>query len=66
MQITVNGQATEAQDGQALTGLLAERGLDGPGVAVAVNGVVVAASAWPEVALRPGDRVEIVTARQGG
>jgi sulfur carrier protein len=66
MQITVNGQATDARGGETLTGLLAERGLDGPGVAVAVNGVVVAASARPEVVLRPGDRVEIVTARQGG
>jgi sulfur carrier protein len=66
MKITVNGQDTAAQAEETLTGLLAERGLDGPGVAVAVNGVVVTASAWPEVVLRPGDRIEIVTARQGG
>jgi sulfur carrier protein len=36
------------------------------GVAVAVNGEVVPRSQWAEVALRDGDRVEVLTAAQGG
>jgi thiamine biosynthesis protein ThiS len=35
-------------------------------VAVALNGVVVRATAWPSTELGERDRVEIVTARQGG
>ena len=36
------------------------------GVAVALNGAVVPRARWTETALSPGDRVEIVHARQGG
>ncbi|GAB7007915.1 sulfur carrier protein ThiS [Nocardioides sp. AN3] len=36
------------------------------GVAVAVNDAVVPHSVWETEALRPGDRVDIVTAVQGG
>jgi sulfur carrier protein len=36
------------------------------GIAVAVNGEVVPRSAWADHALRDGDRVEILTAAQGG
>jgi len=36
------------------------------GIAVALNGAVVPRGAWTETLLRPGDRVEIVRARQGG
>ena len=36
------------------------------GVAVAVNGTVVPRSAWSEVDLADGDRVEVLTAAQGG
>ena len=41
-------------------------GAFGSGIAVAVNGEVVRRSAWAERRLRPGDRVEIVGAAQGG
>jgi sulfur carrier protein len=44
-------------------------GLAGPaprGIAVAVNDDVVPRSAWPETRLRDGDRVEVLTATQGG
>lgn len=66
MQITVNGKDTEAGGGTTVEALLSQRGLARPGIAVAVNGVVVTAACWPDVALSAGDRVEIVTARQGG
>ena len=36
------------------------------GVAVAVNGEVVPRSSWPASRLRDGDRVEVLTAVQGG
>jgi sulfur carrier protein len=36
------------------------------GIAVAVNGEVVPRSEWAGHALRDGDRVEILTAAQGG
>jgi sulfur carrier protein len=36
------------------------------GVAIAVDDVVVPRSAWGTTDVRPGDRVEVVTAVQGG
>lgn len=39
---------------------------DAGGVAVAVNGAVVPRSAWKSTSLTAGDRVEVVTAVQGG
>ena len=51
-----------------LEALLAEKAVDTAqrGIAVAVNGAVVPRAAWRDTALRAGDRVEIVRARQGG
>ena len=51
-----------------LAALLEEKAVDVAqrGIAVAVNGQVVPRAAWAETPLRPGDRVEIVRARQGG
>ncbi|HYN94517.1 MAG TPA: sulfur carrier protein ThiS [Pilimelia sp.] len=42
--------------------------VEGPprGVAVAVNGEVVRRGAWAATALAAGDRVEVLTAAQGG
>jgi sulfur carrier protein len=37
-----------------------------PGIAVAVNGVVVPRREWSERAIGAGDRIEIVGAVQGG
>lgn len=39
---------------------------DTPGVAVAVENTVVRRADWPKRALSGGDRVEIITASQGG
>lgn len=36
------------------------------GIAVALNGVVVPRRAWPATTISEGDRVEVVTAMQGG
>ncbi len=37
-----------------------------PGLAVAVNDTLVTRREWQEVRLKPNDRIEIVSARQGG
>ena len=66
-EIIVNG-ATELLAAATLAALLAEKAVDSGqrGIAVALNGAVVPRAAWAATALNPGDRVEIVRARQGG
>jgi len=67
MGIRVNGEV-EPLVAATLAALLAEKAVDVAqrGIAVALNGSVVPRSAWSETALKPGDSVEIVRARQGG
>ncbi|WP_329092944.1 MULTISPECIES: sulfur carrier protein ThiS [unclassified Streptosporangium] len=66
MNVTINGTAHElppgatvAQAVQRLTGVRS-------GVAVAVNDEVVSRGAWESTALAEADRVEVLTAVQGG
>jgi sulfur carrier protein len=65
--IRVNGES-EPLGAKTLAALLAEKTVDTGqrGIAVALNGAVVPRAAWRETALRSGDSVEIVRARQGG
>jgi sulfur carrier protein len=64
--IRVNGKH-EALTAPTLAKLLEARGIGrARGVAVAVNGVVVPAGAWPEAALSAGDEIEIVRPFGGG
>lgn len=65
--IRVNGEE-ETLAVATLSALLQDKAIDPSqrGIAVALNGVVVPRAAWPATSLRPGDRVEIVCARQGG
>jgi sulfur carrier protein len=66
MQITVNGELQQAPDGLALTELV-RRISDRPtGIAVALNSEVVPRGSWEETSLRAGDRIDVVTAVQGG
>ncbi|MCS6783590.1 MAG: sulfur carrier protein ThiS [Candidatus Caldarchaeum sp.] len=48
--------------------LLQSHGIDPEkqGIAVAVNGEVIARSMWRNYVIKPGDRVDIVTAVAGG
>ena len=67
--ITVNGADRAVPSDSALTTLLRTEGIDpdgARGVAVAVNETVVRRGNWADVTLQGGDRVEIVTASQGG
>lgn len=64
MKITVNGEQMNLQ-GTTLSDLLAELGHTGK-LATAVNEAFVPAAARDAHILDAGDRVEIVTPRQGG
>jgi len=68
--ITVNGQPRELPDGTPVAAVVADlagaAAGDGRGLAVAVNGEVVRRTAWETTRLAAGDRVEVLTASQGG
>jgi sulfur carrier protein len=59
--------AGAAPPGPVAVGAAPERAApDGRGIAVAVNGEVVPRTAWAGTPLRDGDRVEVLSATQGG
>lgn len=66
MQLIVNGEVHEVDEGLTVTGLLALLGPKGVQVAVEVNEVVVRRAQHETHALAAGDRVEIVTFVGGG
>jgi sulfur carrier protein len=65
--IVVNGEPRE-RDGATIVELLADLGVEdrARGVAVAVNGEIVPRAQWPQRRVGAGDRVEALTAMQGG
>jgi sulfur carrier protein len=65
--IRVNGES-EPLAAATIAALLEEKAVDVDqrGIAVALNGAVVPRASWAATALKPGDRIEIVRARQGG
>ena len=65
--ITLNGEPRE-RDGATIEELLADLGVEtrARGVAVAVNGEIVPRAHWPRHPVGAGDRVEALTAMQGG
>lgn len=65
IRVTVNGSdiETSAPD---LAALIADMDFAGQRVATAVNGEFVRQDARAGVRLAPGDRIEILSARQGG
>jgi sulfur carrier protein len=64
--ITINGEATESGAGLSISTFLEARGYDLRRVAVGLNEVVVPRTAYGEIILRDGDRVEIVNFVSGG
>jgi sulfur carrier protein len=66
MNVTVNGTADDLPADTSVDDLVARLGRGRSGIAVAVNDEVVPRSRWSTVALVDGDRVEILTAAQGG
>ncbi|MFD3589058.1 sulfur carrier protein ThiS [Streptomyces sp. NPDC058683] len=66
MNISVNGERREITPGTALDTLVKSFTAAPSGVAAAVNETVVPRGEWPGTALAEGDRVEVLTAVQGG
>jgi sulfur carrier protein len=68
LKLIVNGAATERDAGTTLADVVCELagGPDARGVAAAVNGMVIPRGRWPSMVLSDGDRVEVLTAVQGG
>jgi sulfur carrier protein len=67
MTVILNGEPAElALD--TVYDLLAARGIDPSvsGVAVAINDRVVRRTEWAKTAISDGDRIEVITAMQGG
>lgn len=69
MVVKVNGESRQMPGEEApLVDLLSAVGIDPnqSGIAVALNMEVVPRSMWGETAVRDGDELELITARQGG
>ena len=69
MKVSLNGRTQELRDGATVAeavSVVAEGPSEARGVAVAVNGEVVARSRWDEVWLDEEDRVEVLRAVGGG
>ncbi|MCX2179359.1 sulfur carrier protein ThiS [Streptomyces sp. SKN60] len=66
MNVSVNGEPRELSPGLALDALVATLTTAHSGVAAAVNETVVPRSQWAATPLADGDRVEVLTAVQGG
>jgi sulfur carrier protein len=64
MIVTVNGRPSEFEG--SIADLVAAHHGDARGIAVAVNDDVVTHGNWEAHTVAPGDRIEIVTAVQGG
>ncbi|MGQ0843924.1 MAG: sulfur carrier protein ThiS [Sporichthyaceae bacterium] len=68
MTVNVNGEARELPAGTTMGEVIAELvgGVEVRGVAAALNGAVVPRGRWSSCTLSDADRVEILTAVQGG
>lgn len=67
MDITVNGSTRSVPDATTVASLATA--LVGPvhdGIAIAVNGTVVPAGSWAALTVQAGDRIDVITALQGG
>jgi sulfur carrier protein len=66
MRLVVNGEPRDFSDGATLSAVVAELTQAPQGIAVAVNADVIPRGAWELTGLRTGDRIEVLTAVQGG
>ncbi|WP_155346966.1 sulfur carrier protein ThiS [Acrocarpospora pleiomorpha] len=66
MRVTINGSGHELPEGASVAHAVLALTGQTRGVAVAVNDEVVRRGAWDATALADGDRVEVLTAVQGG
>lgn len=69
ISISVNGQSKSISPESSVADVLHSEGVDvdeARGIAVALNDEIVRRGAWQTTDVVDGDRIEIVTARQGG
>ena len=66
VNVLVNGAAEQIDAGATVADVVDRWARSPLGVAVAVNEAVVTRAEWPGTTLTEGDRVEILTAVQGG
>jgi sulfur carrier protein len=67
--VTINGESHDIPVGATLEDALRMIDIDplyAKGIAIAVNDEVVRKPEWKDVQLAAGDRLEVITARQGG
>jgi sulfur carrier protein len=65
-EIVVNGEHRALPDGATVRDVVAALSDNASGCAVAINDTVVPRGNWPERVVEAGDRVEVLTAVQGG
>ncbi|MFD8155052.1 sulfur carrier protein ThiS [Streptomyces sp. NPDC059720] len=66
MNISVNGEPRHVRPGTALDAVVRSLTTSPSGVAAALNETVVPRTQWTATPLSEGDRVEVLTAVQGG
>jgi sulfur carrier protein len=66
LTVLVNGERRRVASGTALDTLVGTLAASPSGVAAALNETVVPRAQWPSTLLSEGDRVEVLTAVQGG
>lgn len=66
ISLTVNGEPRELPAATTLAEVVTTMSKAPTGVAAALNEAVVPRSSWSETVLGSGDRIEILTAVQGG
>ena len=66
MTVTINGEESTVEAASTVADVVRRLGADRPGCAVAVNDSVVPRATWSQTWLADGDRVEVLTAVQGG
>jgi sulfur carrier protein len=68
VNVSLNGRPVELPPDATVADAIASMGRapEERGTAVALNGEVVARASWPHEPLEDGDRLEILTAVQGG
>lgn len=66
LRVEVNGKDLEVSDGRTVAGLLEDLELDGRLVVVELNRQIIRRTEIADVALRDGDRIEIVHFVGGG
>jgi sulfur carrier protein len=66
LSVVVNGEVRQLETGATVADVVAQVAPSPKGVAVAVNADVVPRSIWSSTPLVEGDRIELLTAAQGG